>query len=254
MFFYSPKDGVLKRRGRFGCISSQMKDDGCSLYDRAVPLDTAQIGGDGPREILLKHGAGVLSDKELLQVLLGSGTKGRPVETVAGEVLRLLDASDCTAGDADLLKISGLGTAKVALIRAGLEFFRRRLCPESGRIAYPADILPLVSHYADRKQEHFLVLTLNGAHEVINLHVVCIGLVNRTLVHPREVYIRAIADSAASLIAAHNHPSGNLEPSAEDRDITARLKEAGDTVGINLLDHIIFSRKGYFSFLENREI
>lgn len=231
-----------------------METDGYSLYDNSFILKTADRGEARPREMLLKHGAGVLSDNELLQVLLGSGTKGRPVERVAGEVLRLLDTSDCTSCGTDLLKISGLGAAKAALLQAGFEFFRRRLCPESGRVAYPADILPLVSHYADRKQEHFLALTLNGAHEVINLHVVSIGLVNRTLVHPREVYIRAIADSAASLIAAHNHPSGNLEPSAEDREITARLKEAGDTLGITLLDHVIFSRKGYFSFLENREI
>ena len=139
-------------------------------------------------------------------------------------------------------------------VLATLELARRLLCPKQQRITFPADVIPLISHYSDRKQEHFLCLSLNGAHEVSAIRVVSVGLVNRTVVHPREVYADALMDRAAAVIVAHNHPSGNVEPSAEDRDVTARLKAAGETLGVRLLDHIIFSARGYYSFLEKEEV
>jgi DNA repair protein RadC len=140
------------------------------------------------------------------------------------------------------------------LIAASLEFARRILCPGTHRIRFPADVLPLVRHYADRKQEHFLSLSLNGAHEVAATRVVSVGLVNRALVHPREVFAEALVDRAAAVVVAHNHPSGNVEPSPEDREVTIRLQKAGRTLGIALLDHIVFSQTGYFSFLEQGEL
>ena len=104
------------------------------------------------------------------------------------------------------------------------------------------------------KQEHFLCATINGANEVLNIRVVSIGLIDRSPVHPREVFADALADRASGVIVAHNHPSGQLEPSTGDVNITAQLKAAGAIVGIELLDHIIFNRTGYFSFLEEREV
>jgi len=206
-----------------------------------------------PRERLAKYGAGKLTDEELVAVMLGSGMKGMPVYQLAKRVVGMLDKHGFEAGNGTGMRlngISGIGTAKAALLEAALEFARRRLCPERRRITRPSDIVPYVTHYADRKQEHFLCLSLNGAHEIIALRVVSIGLVNSTVVHPREVYADPLTDRAASVICAHNHPSGNLEPSKEDEEITIRLKLAGETLGITLLDHIVFTVKGYYSFLE----
>jgi DNA repair protein RadC len=132
-----------------------------------------------------------------------------------------------------------------------LELGRRLFGVREIKVSSPGDVWPLVSHWSDRKQERFICCSLNGAHELIAMRVVSIGLVNRTVVHPREVYADPITDRACAVIVAHNHPSGRLDPSPEDREITKRLKEAADTLGIALLDHIVFSSEGYFSFVEH---
>ena len=111
------------------------------------------------------------------------------------------------------------------------------------RITRPADALQALKNYANKRQEHFIVLTLNGAHQVIKRHVITIGLVNRTLVHPREVFFPAIKDNAAAIIIAHNHPSGQPEPSSDDRETTRRLALAGELLGIQVLDHLIIGKK-----------
>lgn len=122
------------------------------------------------------------------------------------------------------------------------------------KITAPGDAFPLYAEYCDKKQEHFMVTTLNGAHEPIKTHVVSIGLVNRTLVHPREVFYPAIEDSAAAIMLCHNHPSGNLEPSQEDIEITQRMKQASVIIGIEIIDHLIISKNGYYSFLEEGKL
>lgn len=119
------------------------------------------------------------------------------------------------------------------------------------RIGYPTDALPHIAKLQRKKQEHFAVILLDGAHQVIKTVTVTQGLVNRTLVHPREVFHPAIKHNAVSIILAHNHPSGNIVPSAEDNEITDRIKKAGDIIGINILDHVIISKAGYYSYLEN---
>jgi len=204
---------------------------------------------DRPREKMQQKGAESLSDQELLAILLGSGTKGSDVLTVAGRILKVLDGNKELSLE-ELRKIEGIGPAKATLIAAALEFARRRIRPEGLRISFPADVLPLIQHYADRKQEHFICISINGANEVIKSRVVSVGLVNKTQVHPREVFADPIADRAAAVIVAHNHPAGTLTPSTEDREITEQLKAAGSVLGIRLLDHIIFNHKGYYSFLE----
>jgi len=143
-----------------------------------------------------------------------------------------------------------MGNAKATIILAAIEFARRRIKPEGTRIETLADLVPHVRHYGDRKQEHFLCATINGANEILNIRVVSIGLIDRSPVHPREVFADALADRASGVIVAHNHPDGTLEPSAADISVTAQLKAAGRIVGIELLDHIIFNRTAYFSFLE----
>lgn len=209
---------------------------------------------DRPREKLQLKGAESLSDLELLAVLLGSGTKKVDVMALASRILKVVDQSGGTADVNALQQIEGVGSAKAALIAAALEFARRRIRPEGTKISSPVDVLPLISHFADRKQEHFICLSLNGANEVITSRVVSVGLVNKTQVHPREVFADPITDRAASIIVAHNHPAGTLTPSKEDIEITMQLKSAGKTLGIKLLDHIIFNHKGFFSFQENGDL
>jgi DNA repair protein RadC len=207
-----------------------------------------------PRERLSLLGPEYLTDTELLAVLIGSGIKGKGVKTLAQEVLSLMDATDYKPSFKALKEITGLGTARAALITAAMEFCRRIFCPEHHKITTPGDVFPVVRHYAGRKQEHFICLSLNGAQEVITKRVISIGLVNKTMVHPREVFAGAVIDRAASIICAHNHPSGNIEPSFEDRDVTFTLKKAGSIMGIKLLDHVIFSHKEYFSFQEQGDL
>ena len=209
---------------------------------------------DRPREKLLRKGARALSDQELLAILLGMGTPGMDVMTLARKLAHLIDEKGLEVKAEDLKQFAGVGDAKATLILAAIEFARRRIKPEGARIETPADLLPHVRHFADRKQEHFLCATINGAHEILNIRVVSIGLVDRTPVHPREVYADAVSDRASAVIVAHNHPSGGLEPSQSDIAITAQLKSAGDILGIDLLDHIIFNRTGYFSFLEEGKL
>ncbi len=206
---------------------------------------------DRPREKLLRTGASALSDQELLAILLGKGTPGMDVMTLAGKLAKVIDERGLDVRAEDLTSFSGVGDAKATLILAAIEFARRRIKPEGVKIETPADLLPHVRHFADRKQEHFLCATINGANEILNIRVVSMGLIDRTPVHPREVFADALSDRASAVIVAHNHPSGDLAPSPSDINITTQLKAAGSIVGIELLDHIIFNRTGYFSFLED---
>jgi len=205
---------------------------------------------DRPREKLQARRPEALSDLELLAILLGSGTRDSDVLTVAGRILKAIDGGNDQVSLDKLQEIEGVGPAKASLIAAALEFARRRIRPEGLRVSFPPDALPLIRHFADRRQEHFICVSLNGANEVIATRVVSVGLVDKTQVHPREVFADPITDRASAVIVAHNHPSGSLEPSREDHDITARLKSAGEVLGIRLLDHIDFNQKGYYSFLE----
>lgn len=206
---------------------------------------------DRPREKLQVKGAHALSDVELLAILVGSGTRGHDVLSMASRLLKVLDGAGATVGVGQLCAVSGMGPAKASVIVAAMEFARRRIRPRGIRIAFPPDIYPLIRHVADRRQEHFLGISLNGANEVIAIRTVSVGLVNRALVHPREVYADPITDRAAAVIVAHNHPSGNLEPSADDLAVTRQLQAAGQTLGIKLLDHLIFNQDTYYSLLEN---
>ena len=205
---------------------------------------------DRPREKLLRKGAAALSDQELLAVLLGKGTPGMDVMKLAAKLAKAIDVKGLGVQADDLREFDGVGDAKATLVLAALEFARRRIKPEGAKIETPADLLPHVRHYADRKQEHFLCASINGANEILNIRVVSIGLVDRTPVHPREVFAEALADRASAIVVAHNHPAGGLEPSPADIEVTKQLKAAGVVMGIALLDHIIFNRTGYFSFLE----
>ena len=207
-----------------------------------------------PREQLLYRGAQSLRDVELLQAILGSGTRQVTVSKLAEQVLRVVERKKNQCSAEDLRAIQGMGDAKACLILASLEFARRILVPHSRKIYYSSDVLVYLNTYADRKQEYFLCVSLNGAHEILSIRVVSVGLLNRAIVHPREVFAEAISERAAAIILAHNHPSGNVEPSSEDIEVTERLVEAGQILGIQILDHIIFSLDNHYSFSERDRI
>jgi DNA repair protein RadC len=205
---------------------------------------------DRPREKLLAKGAHALSDQELLAVLLGKGSARMDVMTLAAKLSRVVDEKGLGVRIDDLTGLDGVGEAKATLLLAAIEFARRRIKPEGLKISTPSDVLPLLQHFSDRKQEHFLAVSINGANEVLHVRVVSIGLIDRSPVHPREVFADALTDRASGIIVAHNHPAGGLEPSPSDIEVTKQLKAAGAVIGITLLDHIIFNRTGYFSFIE----
>jgi len=209
---------------------------------------------DRPREKLLRKGARALSDRELLTIILGGGTKKDDVRSLARKLIKVIDEKGTKINANDLIDIDGIGEAKATTIAAAFEFVRRRIKPEGLKIKFPSDVLPLILHYGDRRQEHFLCISVNGANEVMSVRVVTIGLINKSQVHPREVFADVLAERASAVIIAHNHPMGEAKPSREDREVTKRMKDAASVLGINLLDHIIFNRKGYYSFVENDEL
>ncbi|MEI6285086.1 MAG: DNA repair protein RadC [Bacillota bacterium] len=210
---------------------------------------------DRPREKLIARGAESLSDVELIAAIIGTGTKGNDVMHAAKQVVDVFDNNDGRIFPAEQLKlISGIAAVKTTVLAAAWEFMRRRVGCDGKRIIKPVDVMSIVQHYADRRQEHLLCLSLNGANEVIQCRVVTIGLSDRSLVHPREIFADPLTDRAAAIIIAHNHPSGQLFPSDEDRRITIRLIQAGELLGIPVLDHVIFTAKGHYSFKEHGEI
>jgi len=206
---------------------------------------------DRPREKIAKRGVSTLSDTELIEAIIGRGTRARDVRMISQEICGLLKDRRQGIRYEDLCAIEGIGPGKASQIMACFEMGRRHFEPATaGRITKPEDILPLVAHLRDKRQEHFICITLNGAGEVLGNRVITVGLLNHSLVHPREVFADAITDRAASVICVHNHPSGSLDPSSQDIAITTQLKEAGSLIGIQLVDHVIVTRTGYISLRE----
>ena len=203
-----------------------------------------------PREKLLERGPQALSDAELLAILLGSGVEGKSALDLARAILEKAGPEFPKWSVEELLAVPGIGTAKACRIAAAFELARR--FAQRGRpvIREPEDVLPYIQHIADKKQEYFLCLTLNGAGEVIQTRVVTVGLLDSSQVHPREVFADAIADRAAAVILAHNHPSGRLDPTPADLEVTRQLAEAGRILGIQVLDHVIVSQRGFLSLRE----
>ena len=204
-----------------------------------------------PREKLREKGASALTDEELVAAILGMGTAGVDVRTIARQVAGLIREHKTGLTLDHLLAVPGVGLAKAGQILSAFELARRHLLKDSVKITVAQDILPLVADIAGKQQEYFVCISLNGANEVIEKRVVTIGLLDNSPVHPREVFADVIADRAAAVIFAHNHPSGDLQPSDADRRTHEQLTEAGRILGIRVLDHLIVSRRGYFSFQEN---
>nr|AFD04893.1 DNA repair protein [Treponema denticola] len=204
------------------------------------------------RERLLEYGPQNLSDSDLVAVLLRTGIKDKPVKELADDIILHIDRARPEKIEGYLRSIRGMGDSKISTVLAAMELGRRYYDNKNRTISHPTDVVPLLQHYADRDREHFICVSLNGANEIIATRVVSVGTINRTIVHPREVYSDPLKDRAAAIIAAHNHPSGNLEPSSEDMELTRRLYEAGKILGVKLLDHIILVPNGnFFSFVQS---
>jgi len=203
---------------------------------------------DQPREKLLSKGVQALKNDELMAILLGTGVQGKDVRKLAKEIIVLLDENFDNLTLDKLCDIYGLGKVKASQILASVELSKRYLIRSNKRITSAREVYDELKSFSTKSQEHFLTITLDGASHIINTRTVFIGTLNQSLVHPREVFADAIADRAAGIIIAHNHPSGTLEASRADIQITQRLKEVSKLVGIELLDHVILSKYGYYSF------
>jgi DNA repair protein RadC len=213
-------------------------------------MEQERVKRIGPREKLRELGPAALKDSELLMVILGSGSGGYPVRKVAARLKRVLRGKVGPVLLHEVEEIPGIGLAKGAALLASLELARRRTENGAVKIRRPQDVLPLVHDVRFRTQEHFVVVSLNGNHEVVHTRVVTVGLANYCQIHPREVFADVIQDRGTSVLLVHNHPSGNLEASKEDREVTERLAKAGRILGITVLDHIIVSKRGFYSIRE----
>mgnify|MGYP001562120124 FL=1 len=209
-----------------------------------------------PREKLIAKGAENLKDSELLAILLRTGTTGKNVIEIASHILskyskkRLLQMTY-----EDLSKISGIDSAKATTLLAAFELSKRALEVNDTNLPVISDAKDAVAQLSDMrdlKKEHFVVLYLNAKNQLVYKETISMGTLNANLVHPREVFEPALKYSAAQIIVAHNHPSGDPKPSEDDLEVTKRLTEAGKMMGIEVMDHVIVSKNSYFSFKEEK--
>ena len=204
-----------------------------------------------PREKMEKYGPGKLTDSELLAILLRTGTKELDVMKLSQKILSDFEGEkilDVTIGD--LQKIHGLGLAKSCEIVACFELGKRKLGGKKTNILLtPKDVWEAMSDVRSSKKEHFVVFYLNARNQEIEREVISVGTVSASLVHPREVFEGAIKKNASSIILAHNHPSGDTEPSQEDIEVTKKLVHAGKILDIRVTDHVIVTDKEFKSFI-----
>ena len=214
--------------------------------------------GERPREKLLQQGAPALSEAELLALIIGNGDAashrsaldlGRALLSEFGALRKLADAS-C----AELQRVKGVGPAKATCIKAALELanrFKARPLESLTRFTSPSQVFEHLDYeFRDRRKEYFMALLLDGKNRIIRRAQISEGSLNQSIVHPREVFNVAVRESAAALILLHNHPTGDPTPSPEDLEVTRRLCEAGELMGIKVLDHIIIGDGSFYSFSE----
>lgn len=197
---------------------------------------------DRPREKMQKYGAGKLSDLELLMAIIGSGSGAADVTKIARDLKKLIAEKGSELTFEDLMGVKGMALAKSTQFMAAFELWKRQFeVTERPIIDTPEKAVQQLADIRDKKQEYFVCLTLDGANRLIAKRIITIGTLTSSLVHPREVFADAITDRAASIIVAHNHPSGNLEPSDADRQVTARLANTGELLGISVVDHVVIT-------------
>lgn len=205
-----------------------------------------------PREKLIEKGVENLRDSELMAVLLRTGIEGKNVLKVSEEILSKFPKKKLLALDFEKLsKIKGIGEGKACLLLAAFELTKRALDVEDNNlptINNAKDAVAQLQELRTVKKEHFVVLYLNARNQLIYKETISIGTLNASLVHPREVFKPAIEYLSASIIIAHNHPSGETEASEDDLKLTKRLADAGKILGIEVVDHIIVAKDKFMSF------
>ncbi|MFN8239374.1 MAG: DNA repair protein RadC [Bacteroidales bacterium] len=213
---------------------------------------------DRPREKLYHKGTSSLSDAELLAILIGSGTRTRSAVDLGREMLSLVNNNLNSLGKLsidDLRKIRGIGPARAVVVAAALELGRRRKLaelPDTAQIKCSRDVFDLVSPFlSDLSHEEFWILFLNRSNKVLNKVKLSQGGISGTVTDVRMIMKKAVDNLASGIIVCHNHPSGNLSPSEADTRITVKIKEAGQIMDIQLLDHLIICDKDYYSFADN---
>lgn len=215
---------------------------------------------DRPREKLIKEGSDALSDEELLAIILSTGTKEKNAIELAREILATFSYEELYDIEVnELTKISGIKAAKASKIVASLKLGKRIAKRVNERaitkIEKSEDVYNfLKEELTDKKNEYFYAILLDSKNVIISKEVVSKGILDSSLVHPREAFKPAIKKSAKSIIFAHNHPSGNPRPSADDFEITRRLMDAGEILDIKVLDHIIIGENDYYSFKKENDI
>ena len=212
---------------------------------------------DQPREKLRSRGAQILTDSELVAILIGKGTHNRNAIEVAKDILQLGKNNLADLGKLsvnDLVKVSGVGMTKAITISAALEIGRRRETPvtiDKLLVKNSKEIASYIqSLLRDMQNEVFGVVFLNRANRVKHYEVISIGGITGTVADPRIIFKKALAEDAVSIILFHNHPSGNLQPSKADEALTHKIIQAATLFDIRILDHIIVSEYGYFSFAD----
>ncbi len=212
------------------------------------------ISTKGPREKMIERGVECLTDRELVSVLIGFGSRKHDYRKLSGMVVkRLRNASECgmKIGVNELVELDGVGVAKASAIFAGLELGRRMYYPSSdGQVIDNSQAAyECVAHIAKQRQERLVAVYLNARYEKIATRIIAIGSANRLFVQPRDVIAPALELNAISILIAHNHPSGSIEPSDEDKAVTRRIREGCEIVGVKLLDHLIVGDGGWASIL-----
>ncbi|MBN2254034.1 MAG: DNA repair protein RadC [Kosmotogaceae bacterium] len=211
-----------------------------------------------PRERLLRHGAGSLSNSELVAILLRTGAKGKGVVQLSEELLDHYGSLTAllSAEVSELMTAKGLGTAKAVSLKAALELgqriFREMTEKTKVRLDEPQGVYYLCNDMAFMDRETVRVISLDTKLNYRGLNTVSVGILDSSLLHPREVYKPAISRTAAAIILVHNHPSGDPSPSKEDEGITSKIRDAGETLGIRMLDHVIIGSGKYYSFAAGR--
>ena len=211
-----------------------------------------------PRERFQKYGASALSDADLLAIILQTGTKKENVIDMSNRLISKYGIDKLSILSLkELQEINGIGPAKAMKIKASFEFNKRQNI--SKKESMPVNSAKDVFEYLCPKlmnldKEHFVILHLNTKNKIVKNETISVGILNASIIHPREVFKSAIKESANSIILAHNHPSGDPTPSEEDRQITKKLIEAGELLDIKVLDHVIVGTNEYFSFKESRDL
>ena len=207
---------------------------------------------DRPREKFLEKGPDALTDSELLAILLGSGIKGTNVKVLSQNILKKFGDSFLNASVDDLMQISGIGQAKALQISSALALTRRIFDKQNALdnlILSAQDAIALVSDLKDKKQEHLVCLYLNARNALLKKEIISIGTLDKSIIHPREIFAPGLEMHAAAVILVHNHPSGDPSPSEQDKQVAKRIIEAGQLMGINVIDFLIIAKNGVHSIL-----